>query len=79
MVISLHGGNAKQHRQATGMDLAADRDGYIVAYPNGTGRLSEHLLTWNAGNCCGYAQKNNIDDVVLPPGTSYRRPILYIF
>lgn len=67
VVISLHGGggNAQQHRHDTEMDNSADRDGYIVVYPNGSGRLSEHLLTWNAGNCCGYAQSQGIDDVVF--------------
>ncbi len=65
VVLSLHGGggNAQQHRQSSGMDAAADRDGYIAVYPNGSGLLSDRLLTWNAGKCCGYAQKNSIDDV----------------
>jgi polyhydroxybutyrate depolymerase len=65
LVVNLHGGggSAQQHRLSSGMDAAADRDGYIVAYPNGSGRLSDRLLTWNAGNCCGYAQTQNIDDV----------------
>ena len=65
LVLSLHGGggNARQYRQSSGMDAAADRDGYMVIYPNGTGRLAEHLLTWNAGNCCGHAQASGVDDV----------------
>ena len=65
VVLSLHGGggNARQHRASSGMDAAADRDGYMVIYPDGTGRLDEHLLTWNAGNCCGYAQARGVDDV----------------
>jgi len=65
VLLSLHGGggNAQQHRQSTGMDAAADRDGYIAVYPNGSGRLGERLLTWNAGNCCGYAQREQVDDV----------------
>jgi polyhydroxybutyrate depolymerase len=64
-VLSLHGGggNAQQHRQSSGMDAAADRDGYIVVYPNGSGILGNRLLTWNAGNCCSYAQDHGIDDV----------------
>ncbi|MGR8978768.1 MAG: alpha/beta hydrolase family esterase [Gammaproteobacteria bacterium] len=45
------------------MDRAADRDGYLAVYPNGSGRLAERFLTWNAGNCCGYAQAQGIDDV----------------
>ena len=65
VVVSLHGGggNAEQHRRSTGMDAAADRDGYIAVYPNGSGRLRERLLTWNAGHCCGYAQAEGVDDV----------------
>jgi poly(3-hydroxybutyrate) depolymerase len=66
IVLSLHGGggNANQHRRKTGMDAAAaDRDGYIAVYPNGSGQFAERLLTWNAGNCCGYAQAQGIDDV----------------
>ena len=65
LLISLHGGggNAEQHRRSTGMDAAADRDGYIVAYPNGTGRMQDRLLTWNAGHCCGSAMAENVDDV----------------
>jgi polyhydroxybutyrate depolymerase len=65
VVLSLHGGggNADQHRRSSGMDAAADRDGYIAVYPNGSGRLGDRLLTWNAGNCCGYARVQGVDDV----------------
>ena len=67
VLLSLHGGggNARQQRQGTGMDAAADRDGYIAVYPNGSGRLGERLLTWNAGDCCGYAQREGVDDVAF--------------
>ena len=66
VVINLHGGggNAEQHRRATRMDAAADRDGYLAVYPNGTGRGSR-LLTWNAGFCCGHALKEGVDDVAF--------------
>lgn len=65
VVISLHGGggNAQQHRQSSGMDSAADRDGYIAVYPNGSGRLAERLLTWNAGSCCAHVRTQGVDDV----------------
>jgi len=65
VVLSLHGGggNAQQHRQSAGLDAAADRDGYIAVYPNGSGTLGNRLLTWNAGNCCSYAMDHKIDDV----------------
>jgi polyhydroxybutyrate depolymerase len=33
-----------------------------VAYPNGTGH-TPHTLSWNAGNCCGKAMLEQVDDV----------------
>ena len=65
LVLSFHGAgsNATVMRAYTHMDRAADRDGYIVAYPNGSSGLGDNFLTWNAGNCCGPAQLLRIDDV----------------
>lgn len=65
LIIVLHGGggNANNAAQMTGMSDAADSTGFIVVYPNGTGRLGDILLTWNSGNCCGYALDNKVDDV----------------
>ncbi len=45
------------------MDAAADAYGFVVAYPNGSGRPNSQQLSWNAGHCCGYALENHIDDV----------------
>jgi polyhydroxybutyrate depolymerase len=47
----------------TGFSKKADREGFIAVYPNGSGRLQNHFLTWNAGNCCAWAYENQIDDV----------------
>jgi polyhydroxybutyrate depolymerase len=65
VVLSFHGGgsNAEVMRTYTRMDIAADRDGYIVVYPNGSSGFQGRFLTWNAGNCCGPAVALNIDDV----------------
>ncbi len=65
LVIMLHGsgGNAASAMDMTRMNAAAEKYGFLVVYPNGTGRLKTNLLTWNAGKCCGYAAKNNVDDV----------------
>lgn len=66
LVIVLHGGggNAENIMTTTGFSAKADAAGFIVVYPNGTSRLNnDNLLTWNAGNCCGYALDNNVDDV----------------
>jgi len=65
LVIVLHGGggNSKNIGKTIMMDELADEEGFIVVYPDGTGRLNNYLLTWNAGYCCGYSLENNIDDV----------------
>jgi polyhydroxybutyrate depolymerase len=65
VVFVLHGGggNGEQAERQTGMTGAADDAGFIAVYPDGTGRTS--LLTWNAGNCCAYAQDEGVDDVAF--------------
>ncbi len=65
LVIVLHGGggNAANVEQMTGFTEKARQEGFIVAYPEGTGRLQRALLTWNAGHCCGYAMQQRVDDV----------------
>jgi polyhydroxybutyrate depolymerase len=64
VVLSFHGSNSNGQIQLefTAMNENADREGFVVVYPFGTGER-ERLLFWNAGNCCGYAHRENIDDV----------------
>ncbi|MGZ9013630.1 MAG: alpha/beta hydrolase family esterase [Burkholderiales bacterium] len=64
-VVNFHGGgsNAEVLRTYTRMDRAADRDGYIAVYPNGSSGWGNRFLTWNAGNCCGPAASLQVDDV----------------
>jgi polyhydroxybutyrate depolymerase len=66
VVLAYHGGgsNAEQMARFCGLNETADKAGFIVVYPNGTGRLAK-LLTWNGGNCCGYAMLNKVDDVAF--------------
>jgi len=65
VILNFHGGggNAQGQEDYSRMDALADEAGFIVVYPEGTGRLGGFLLTWNAGGCCGYAQANAVDDV----------------
>ncbi len=65
VVLNFHGGGGNAAGQASysRMDAAADREGFLAVYPNGTGRLADRLLTWNAGTCCGYARDQHVDDV----------------
>jgi len=65
LVLAFHGGlgSAAYMPALTGLSDKADREGFLVAYPNGAGALGDRLLTWNGGTCCGYAQRENVDDV----------------
>ncbi len=65
VVLAFHGGggNPEQFQETAGLDAVADREGFVVVYPAGTG-LVDGTLTWNAGpGCCGFARDQNIDDV----------------
>ena len=64
VVLIFHGGggNAEQMARHCGMNEKSDEGGFIAVYPSGTGRL-EKVLTFNGGNCCGYAMNQKIDDV----------------
>jgi polyhydroxybutyrate depolymerase len=65
LVVVFHGGggNGRNAAHMSGMDAKADQEKFVVAYPNGSGRLS--LLTWNTWQCCGYALDNHVDDVAF--------------
>jgi polyhydroxybutyrate depolymerase len=67
LVLVFHGGggNAANAEQMTGFTEKARGEGFIVVYPEGSGRLRNRLLTWNVGHCCGYAMKERIDDVAF--------------
>jgi polyhydroxybutyrate depolymerase len=65
LILALHGGGGDpdQFAQASGLARAATRAGFAVAFPAGTGRRGERLLTWNGGYCCGSAARKGVDDV----------------
>jgi polyhydroxybutyrate depolymerase len=64
-VLAFHGGGSEPatFQEYAGLDAVADREGFLVAYPYGTGPLPRRILTWNGGGCCGYAMEHGIDDV----------------
>ena len=66
VLLAFHGGggNAAGFQRYAGLDRVADRERFLVVYPNGTGPLPDRLLTWNAGDgCCGFALNNNVNDL----------------
>jgi polyhydroxybutyrate depolymerase len=79
LVIVLHGGLGNADRIANGqsesglnMDAVAEKDGFIVAYLNGTPVtrfLGKRMLGWNAGGgCCGQPAQTGVDDVAYISG-----------
>jgi polyhydroxybutyrate depolymerase len=53
LVIVLHGGgNVANAEKMTGFTDKGHQEGFIVVYPEGSGRFRNTLLTWNAGHCC---------------------------
>ena len=59
LVLSFHGftSSGLGQQRLTGMDVTADRESFLVAYPNGLN------ASWNAGVCCGRSAEANVDDV----------------
>jgi polyhydroxybutyrate depolymerase len=65
VIVVFHGGggNPESMIRLTGMNAKADEAGFLVVYPYGKGKLANMLLTFNGGECCGYAMDNKVDDV----------------
>jgi polyhydroxybutyrate depolymerase len=61
LVFSMHGflSNYTEQQTLTGFSALADREGFLVVYPNGAGA---NMLAWNAGDCCEYTDTGR-DDV----------------
>lgn len=67
VIIAYHGGggNPVNMIRMSGLSDKSEREGFVVVYPFGTGKLDDYLLTFNGGGCCGYAMENKIDDVEM--------------
>jgi polyhydroxybutyrate depolymerase len=67
LLILLHGGGGGAQQALKNYPLApvADREGFLLVAPNGSGPFPrrELLRTWNVGWGFGYAQQNHTDDV----------------
>jgi polyhydroxybutyrate depolymerase len=62
LVVSAHGGygTGQSQQEVSGWDAVAEREGLLVAYPDGYKR------SWNAGElCCGPAQEKGVRDVAF--------------
>ncbi len=67
VLLAFHGGTGwgKQFERNSGFDELAEANGFLVVYPDGIGSGADETTnrTWNGGECCGAAARNNIDDV----------------
>jgi polyhydroxybutyrate depolymerase len=61
VILAFHGGygTPESFAQNTGLYERGGRAGFVVVFPEGYKR------SWNAGDCCGPAHKQNIDDVAF--------------
>lgn len=59
LVLLFHGGlgTGSQMEASSLMSPIADREGFVVAYPDGLAR------SWNGGGCCGPPATDHVDDV----------------
>jgi len=67
LVLAFHGhhGNGAVLQDQSHLDAVADRLGFAIAYPDGTGRFGYLGLSWNVGTCCGNAHTDSVDDVAF--------------
>lgn len=61
VVFDFHGlgGNGMQQRNLSGWAAVADREGFLMVYPNGSSNA------WNVGRCCPPAADQGVDDVAF--------------
>lgn len=67
LLILLHGSGARGEsiRRQSGMDSVAESRRFLVAYPDGSGELFGLSTDWNAGQCCGGAHFDRVDDIAF--------------
>ena len=63
LVVLLHGGannpDLLGNEPTYGLAAKSNREGFIAVFPKGAGQPA----SWNAGDCCGAALAQNVDDV----------------
>lgn len=68
LLVALHGGGGSMDYMGRdenyGLITLSERTGLVLVLPNGISRLRSGMLaTWNAGDCCGAARDEQVDDV----------------
>ncbi len=65
LVIAMHGGfgSSENIERQSQLSVKADKEHFIVVYPQGYKGGVLKISGFNAGGCCGWTSKNNVDDV----------------
>ena len=63
LVLHGKGSSPEKAEKNYAISRMADRHGFVVAYPAGTGVEGDR--TWNAGTCCGMPVTHHVDDVAF--------------
>lgn len=66
VVLAFHGGGSNPSAMAnfSGLSETADKRGFVVVYPAGTG-IIDAARTFNGGNCCGRAKRLEVDEIAF--------------
>jgi polyhydroxybutyrate depolymerase len=68
LLVALHGSGRSMEDQANdsyfGLAAKSEREGFIAVFPGAYGKPGDAgPAAWNAGNCCGSARDQKVDDV----------------
>ncbi|MEO0445550.1 MAG: hypothetical protein AAF191_05675, partial [Verrucomicrobiota bacterium] len=65
VVLAFHGGGGNPQSMVAISQLSgkAEEEGFLLVFPYGSGQDPDRFLTFNGGDCCGYAMQNEVDDV----------------
>jgi polyhydroxybutyrate depolymerase len=66
LLVALHGGAGwgEQFEKNSGFDGLAEANQFLVVYPDGISQPpTPEGRVWNGGDCCGTAQRQDVDDV----------------
>jgi polyhydroxybutyrate depolymerase len=67
LLVALHGAHqwGTRFEKTSGFDGIAEANRFVVVYPDGFGTASGRNRTWNGGDCCGAAVRDDVDDVTF--------------
>ncbi|MEM1440894.1 MAG: hypothetical protein AAGF67_01030 [Verrucomicrobiota bacterium] len=67
VIIAFHGGggNPDTMIRISQLNKKSEEAGFLVVYPYGSGLAPDKMLTFNGGECCGYAMHEEVDEIAF--------------